>query len=124
MKIILYIFLFIVNYNFLSIDKIITALRIKNAEEIINHLDSEGEILINGLSSKGSRYNMIKFLNDFYYEKEISNLNIIHKGNSENNLNYILGEYISNGDIYKLFVIINFNNNQYKIEKIKIDLEE
>ena len=67
---------------------------------------------------------MIKFLNDFYYEKEISNLNIIHKGNSENNLNYILGEYISNGDIYKLFVIINFNNNQYKIEKIKIDLEE
>ena len=124
MKIIFLFFLFITNSIYFSIDKLVTALKIKNSEEVINYLSLEGEIVINGFSSKGNKYKMIKVLDDFYYNNDITDLNIIHKGNSENNLIYILGEYISNHDIYKLLVLINSEKNEYKIEKIKIDIEK
>ena len=46
------------------------------------------------------------------------------KGNSENNLTYILGEYTSNSDIYKVLVLIHNQDDIQKIIKIKIDIEK
>ena len=66
MKIIFLFFLFITNSIYFSIDKLVTALKIKNSEEVINYLSLEGEIVINGFSSKGNKYKMIKVLDDFY----------------------------------------------------------
>ena len=107
-----------------SIQDIIDALQIKNSEEIIKFFDKNGEININNNIKKGSNYKLIKALDDFYFNNDIKVFKEIHKGNSENNLTYILGEYTSNSDIYKVLVLIHNQDDIQKIIKIKIDIEK
>tara|TARA_Y100001934_G_C12191967_1_gene696879 strand:+ start:484 stop:858 length:375 start_codon:yes stop_codon:yes gene_type:complete len=107
-----------------SIQDIIDALQIKNSEEIIKFFDKNGEININNNIKKGSDYKLIKALDDFYFNNDIKVFKEIHKGNSENNLTYILGEYTSNSDIYKVLVLIQNQDDIQKIIKIKIDIEK
>tara|TARA_B100000700_G_C14225018_1_gene481027 strand:- start:107 stop:481 length:375 start_codon:yes stop_codon:yes gene_type:complete len=107
-----------------SIQDIIDALQIKNSEEIIKFFDKNGEVNINNNIKKGSDYKLIKALDDFYFNNDIKVFKEIHKGNSENNLTYILGEYTSNSDIYKVLVLIQNQDDIQKIIKIKIDIEK
>ena len=107
-----------------SIQDIIDALQIKNSEEIIKFFDKNGEVDINNNIKKGSDYKLIKALDDFYFNNDIKVFKEIHKGNSENNLTYILGEYTSNSDIYKVLVLIQNQDDIQKIIKIKIDIEK
>ena len=124
MVLILTLFFNFFSYNNESIQDIIDALQIKNSEEIIKFFDKNGEININNNIKKGSNYKLIKALDDFYFNNDIKVFKEIHKGNSENNLTYILGEYTSNSDIYKVLVLIHNQDDIQKIIKIKIDIEK
>ena len=112
------------SYNNESIQSIIDALQIKNSEEIIKFFDKNGEININNSIKKGNNYNLIKTLDNFYFNNKIKDFKEIYKGSSENNLTYILGEYVSNSDIYKVLVLIQNQDDIQKIIKIKIDIEK
>ena len=48
---------------------------------------------------------------------------VIHKGDFENNLIYMLAEYSSNDDIYKVFLTLLKTENTYIIQKFKIDIK-
>ena len=124
MVLILTLFFNFFSLNNESIQDIIDALQIKNSEEIIKFFDKNGEININNNIKKGSNYKLIKALDDFYFNNDIKVFKEIHKGNSENNLTYILGEYTSNSDIYKVLVLIQNQDDIQKIIKIKIDIEK
>ena len=124
MVLILTLFFNFFSYSNESIQDIIDALQIKNSEEIIKFFDKNGEININNNIKKGSDYKLIKALDDFYFNNDIKVFKEIHKGNSENNLTYILGEYTSNSDIYKVLVLIQNQDDIQKIIKIKIDIEK
>jgi len=124
MVLILTLFFNFFSYSNESIQDIIDALQIKNSEEIIKFFDKNGEININNNIKKGSNYKLIKALDDFYFNNDIKFFKEIHKGNSENNLTYILGEYTSNSDIYKVLVLIQNQDDIQKIIKIKIDIEK
>ncbi len=124
MFLILTLFFNFFSYNNEPIQDIIDALQIKNSEEIIKFFDKNGEININNNIKKGSDYKLIKALDDFYFNNDIKFFKEIHKGNSENNLTYILGEYTSNSDIYKVLVLIQNQDDIQKIIKIKIDIEK
>ena len=104
-----------------SLDNLILSLEIKNGEEITKYFDSKSEIIIDNKSHKGNRYQQSKILDEFYSNKNINNFNIIHKGDSENNIIYILAEYTSNNDLYKVLLILKNINKNYTIEKFKID---
>lgn len=104
-----------------SLDNLILSLEIKNGEEITKYFDSKSEIIIDNKSHKGNRYQQSKILDEFYSNKNINNFNIIHKGDSENNIIYILAEYTSNNDLYKILLILKNIDNNYTIEKFKID---
>ena len=104
-----------------SLDNLILSLEIKNGEEITRYFDSKSEIIIDNISHKGNRYQQSKILDEFYSNKNINNFNIIHKGDSENNIIYILAEYSSNNDLYKVLLILKNINKNYTIEKFKID---
>ena len=124
MVLILSLFINFFSYNNESIQHIIDALQIKNSEEIIKFFDKNGEIDINNNIIEGNKYNLIKTLDSFYFNNDIKGFKEIHKGNSENNLTYILGEYTSNSDIYKVLVLIQNQDDIQNIIKIKIDIEK
>ena len=124
MVLILSLFINFFSYNNESIQHIIDALQIKNSEEIIKFFDKNGEIDINNNIIEGNKYNLIKTLDSFYFNNDIKGFKEIHKGSSENNLTYILGEYTSNSDIYKVLVLIHNQDDIQKIIKIKIDIEK
>lgn len=124
MVLIFTLFLNLFSYNNESIQSIIDALQIKNSEEIIKFFDKNGEININNSIKKGNNYNLIKTLDNFYFNNKIKDFKEIYKGSSENNLTYILGEYVSNSDIYKVLVLIQNQDDIQKIIKIKIDIEK
>ena len=124
MVLIFTLFLNLFSNNNESIQSIIDALQIKNSEEIIKFFDKNGEININNSIKKGNNYNLIKTLDNFYFNNKIKDFKEIYKGSSENNLTYILGEYVSNSDIYKVLVLIQNQDDIQKIIKIKIDIEK
>ena len=103
------------------LDNLILSLEIKNGEEISKYFNSESEIIINNEIHKGNKYQQSKTLDNFYSDNNINNFNIIHQGDSENNIIYILAEYSSNNDLYKILLILKNKNNSYIIEKFKID---
>jgi len=103
------------------LDNLILSLEIKNGEEITTYFDSKSEIIIDNKSYKGNRYQQSKILDEFYSDNSINKFNIIHQGDSENNIIYILAEYSSNNDLYKVLLILKNINNNYTIEKFKID---
>ncbi len=104
-----------------SLENLFLSLEIKNGEEISKYFDSKSEIIIDNKSHKGTRYQQSKVLNKFYNNSNINKFNIIHQGDSENNIIYILAEYSSNNDLYKILLILKNINNKYTIEKFKID---
>ena len=60
-------------------------------------------------------------LDNFFNDNDISSFNIIHKGDSEDKLIYLLGEYLSSDKIYKILIFVEESDKELKIKEIKID---
>ena len=103
------------------LENLILSLEIKNGEEITKYFDSNSEIIIHNKTYAGNRYKQSKILDNFYSDNNINKFNVIHQGDSENNIIYILAEYSSNSDLYKILLILRNKKNSYIIEKFKID---
>ena len=103
------------------LENVILSLEIKNGEEITKYFDSNSEIIIDNKTYAGNRYQQSKILDNFYSDNNINKFNVIHQGDSENNIIYILAEYSSNSDLYKILLILRNKKNSYIIEKFKID---
>ncbi len=114
--------LFFNNRN--SLEDLITSLEIRSSEEISNYFDSNSEIIINEKVSKGNKFQLTKTLDNFFTENNLREFKIIHKGDSQNNIIYMLAEYSSNDDIYKVFLTLLKAERKYIIQKFKIDIRE
>jgi len=107
-----------------SLEDLITSLEIRSSEEISNYFDSNSEIIINEKVSKGNKFQLTKTLDNFFTENNLIEFKIIHKGDSQNNIIYMLAEYSSNDDIYKVFLTLLKAEKKYIIQKFKIDIRE
>ena len=119
------VFCFILFFNNLnSLEDLITSLEIRSSEEISNYFDSDSEIIINEKVSKGNKFQLTKTLDNFFTENNLREFKIIHKGDTQNNIIYMLAEYSSNDDIYKVFLTLLKAEKKYVIQKFKIDIRE
>ena len=119
------VFCFILFFNNLnSLEDLITSLEIRSSEEISYYFDSNIEIIINEKVSKGNKFQLTKTLDNFFTENNLREFKIIHKGDSQNNIFYMLAEYSSNDDIYKVFLTLLKDEKKYIIQKFKIDIKE
>ena len=66
-----------------------------NSDEIVNFFDSKTQINIEGNLYQENNYKSSLILDSFFNDNDISSFNIIHKGDSEDKLIYLLGEYLS-----------------------------
>ena len=117
----LLIYLFLLSTNINSLENLIISLEIRSGKDISNYLTSESEIVLNEKTYTGNNYQFTKILDKFFEENEINTFKVIHKGNSENNLIYILGEYYSNDDIYKVLITLIESEKKTIIQKLNIN---
>ena len=122
MKTVLFCLLLFFN-NATSIENLITSLEIRSGKDISKFFSSDTEIIINEKVSKGNKFQLTKTIDEFYDESNVNKFRVIHKGKSENNLIYMLAEYSSNDDIYKVFLTLLKIENIYTIQKFKIDIK-
>ena len=119
------VFCFIIFFNNPnSLEDLITSLEIKSSNVISNYFDSNSEIIINEKVSKGNKFQLTKTIDNFFTENNLRDFKIIHKGDSQNNIFYMLAEYSSNDDIYKVFLTLLKDEKKYIIQKFKIDIKE
>ena len=121
-KVVFCFILFFNNPN--SLEDLITSLEIRSSKVISNYFDSNSEIIINEKVSKGNKFQLTKTLDNFFTENNLREFKIIHKGDSQNNIFYMLAEYSSNDDIYKVFLTLLKAERKYIIQKFKIDIRE
>ena len=121
-KVVFCFILFFNNSN--SLEDLITSLEIRSSKVISNYFDSNSEIIINEKVSKGNKFQLTKTLDNFFTENNLREFKIIHKGDSQNNIFYMLAEYSSNDDIYKVFLTLLKAEKKYIIQKFKIDIRE
>ena len=117
----LYVHLFIILINTNSIDNLLSSLEIRSTKDIGKYLNLKSELIINDKIYKGNNFQQTKALDSFFDKNDINKFKIIHKGNSKKNLIYILGEYSSNNDIYKVFLTLYNSDKKYIVQKFKID---
>jgi len=104
-----------------SVDDLIILFETKNSINISGYLNTDSHIIIEEKIHKGNSYQQSLVLDDFFDVSEVDRFKVIHRGASENNLIYILGEYSSNTDIYKVLITLTKSEKELTIKKIKID---
>lgn len=116
---ILFFILFCKQIN--DLESIIESFDIMNSDKIVNFFDNKTQLNIEGNLYKENNYKSSLILDNFFNDNDISSFNIIHKGDSEDKLIYLLGEYLSSDKIYKILIFVEESDKELKIKEIKID---
>ena len=107
-----------------DLESIIESFDVMNSDEIVNFFDSKTQLNIEGKLYQENNYKSSLILDSFFNDNEISSFNIIHKGDSEDKLIYLLGEYLSSDKIYKILIFVDESGEKLKIKEIKIDQKQ
>lgn len=116
---ILFFILFCKQIN--DLESIIESFDIMNSDKIVNFFDNKTQLNIEGDLYQENNYKSSLILDNFFNDNDISSFNIIHKGDSEDKLIYLLGEYLSSDKIYKILIFVEERDKELKIKEIKID---
>ena len=116
---ILFFILFCKQIN--DLESIIESFDIMNSDKIVNFFDNKTQLNIEGNLYQENNYKSSLILDNFFNDNDISSFNIIHKGDSEDKLIYLLGEYLSSDKIYKILIFVEGSDKELKIKEIKID---
>ena len=116
---ILFFILFCKQIN--DLESIIESFDIMNSDKIVNFFDNKTQLNIEGNLYQENNYKSSLILDNFFNNNDISSFNIIHKGDSEDKLIYLLGEYLSSDKIYKILIFVEESDKELKIKEIKID---
>ena len=104
-----------------DLESIIESFDIMNSDKIVNFFDNKTQLNIEGNLYQENNYKSSLILDSFFNDNDISSFNIIHKGDSEDKLIYLLGEYLSSDKIYKILIFVDESGEELKIKEIKID---
>ena len=116
---ILFFILFCKQIN--DLESIIESFDIMNSDKIVNFFDNKTQLNIEGNLYQENNYKSSLILDNFFNDNDISSFNIIHKGDSEDKLIYLLGEYLSSDKIYKILIFVEESDKELKKKEIKID---
>lgn len=104
-----------------DLKSIIESFDIMNSDKIVNFFDNKTQLNIEGNLYQENNYKSSLILDNFFNDNDISSFNIIHKGDSDDKLIYLLGEYLSSDKIYKILIFVEESDKELKIKEIKID---
>ena len=95
--------------NAQSFEHVKDAITIASSKEVAKSFDNNVEITIDGKTSNYSKTQAEFVLKDFFKSNPISAFKIIHNGNSQGGLIYVIGKYTSNQNSYRTLVRMRDN---------------
>lgn len=101
-------------------DAINSALKNGNSVELANHFNTEIELIVLDSENVYSKSQAQMILKDFFKENSVENFVIKHQGDKEN-MNYVIGDLITEKDTFRISIILKTINNQLLIHQLRIE---
>ena len=107
-----------------SLHKIKNAIQIGSAKEVINLLHNNSEINIENKIIKGRNNETEILLKKFFHDNPSIEMDLIHEGETNNKITYILANYKTINDNFKIIVFVKKISENSKIDRLIINKEK
>lgn len=104
-------------------ESISSALKSGQTFKVSAYFHNKVDILILDEGDYMTKLEAEKMLYDFFYEKKITNFEVLHRGDSNSGLIYVIGKLITNQGNFRVSYYITNDENNAKIQQFFIDSE-
>ncbi|QSE98597.1 DUF4783 domain-containing protein [Fulvivirga lutea] len=126
MKSLKYILLFCLSLVFFSethaqketIDDVKNAIKSGSSKEVSKHFDANVDVTIDSDIQTYSKIQAEYVFKDFFKNNPPTSFTIVHQGSSKGGLPYAIGQYISNGQTFRVWMRIKSSGERYLINEI------
>lgn len=94
------------------------ALKAGSAKEAVKYFNQSLDISVEGENNTYSKAQAEFVLRDFFKKHPPTDFSIVHTGASKGGLQYAIGNYKSNDDLYKVLIRVKQNGNTYFVHEI------
>lgn len=110
--------------SFTGIEESISdALKSGQTFKVSAHFQSKVDIMILDEGDFVTKLEAEKMLYDFFYQKKITNFEVLHRGDSDAGLIYIIGKLTTNQGSFRVSYYITNSEKEAKIQQFFIDAE-
>lgn len=104
-------------------ESISNALKSGATFKVSAHFHSKVDIMILDEGDFVSKLEAEKMLYDFFYQKKITNFEVLHRGDSNSGLIYVIGKLTTDQGNFRVSYYITNDENNAKIQQFFIDSE-
>lgn len=104
-------------------ERIANAFSAGNATEIGKMLDASVDYTVDGKESVLGRGDAENKLRSFFLEQPPRDYNMVHKGVSQNDVHYVIGELITSKGTYRVTVYLHKSGADYVIQSLDIEAQ-
>jgi hypothetical protein len=94
------------------------ALKAGSAKEAVKYFNQSLDINVEGENNTYSKAQAEFVLRDFFKKHPPTDFAIVHTGSSKGGLQYAIGNYKSNDDLYKVLIRVKQTGNTYFVHEI------
>ena len=94
------------------------AIKASNAKEVIKFFNTSVDMNLAGEASMYSKAQAEFVLRDFFKKFPATDFRIQHTGSSKGGLQFAIGEYVSNGDVFDVLIRVKEVSGTYLIHEI------
>ncbi len=101
-----------------TIEDVRNAIKTGSSKELAKHISSTVDVTLDESIQSYSRTQAEYVFKDFFKNNPPSSFTIVHQGSSKGGLPYAIGQYLSNGDTYRVWMRIKNAGERYLIHEI------
>lgn len=105
------------------ISNIGTALKSSSARELVKYCNSSVEIQENGVSNTYNKPQAEIILKTFFDKHPATDFRYIHQGSSPEGYKYTIGQYVAQGEKYRVYYLLKKGADTYTIHTISFSKE-
>jgi len=100
------------------IDNVRDAIKTGSSKELAKYLNSSVDMTIDGKLKSYSKAQAEFILKDFFKKNPPASFTIVHQGASKSGLPYVIGEYVSEGSTFRVWVRIRKIQTEYFVHEV------
>lgn len=101
-----------------TIDEVRQAIKIGSSKEFAKHFNTNIDVTVDQSIQTYSKTQAEYVFKDFFKNNPPSSFTIVHQGSSKGGLPYAIGQYLSNGQTYRVWMRIKNVGSVYLIHEI------